>query len=97
MGRSEHPMQPLVWDENVIRFEQNSIVRFLLDNRGHDLNQIWRMFGSGMFPLEDLEQFYQLIGYSVSGFGEMSEFREETIAKADELAAGMRKTPPHNS
>jgi ribosomal protein S27E len=95
MGKPEHPMQPLIWDKNVIRFKQNKIVRFLLDNGGHDPNQMWRMYGSDMFPIEDLEQFYQLIGYSVSGFGEMSEFRSETVAKADELAAGMRKCPPN--
>lgn len=94
MGRPEHPMQPLVWDKDTIRFKRNTIVRFLLDNGGHDLNQLWRMYGSGMFSLEDLEQFYQLIGYSVSGFGEMSDFRKETVAKADELAEGMRKCPP---
>jgi hypothetical protein len=52
------------------------------------------MLGSSLFSIEDMEQFYQLIGYSVSGFGEMSGFREETVTKADELAEGMRKTPP---
>jgi hypothetical protein len=94
MGKPEHPMQPLVWDNNVIRFKRNRVVRFLLDNGDHDLNQLWRMLGQDMFSIEDMEQFYQLIGYSVSGFGEMSNFRPETVAKADKLAEGMRKCPP---
>jgi hypothetical protein len=40
----EHPMQPLVLDEEgVIRFKKNAVVRFLLDAGSFNLNQIWRM------------------------------------------------------
>jgi len=92
MGKPEHPMQPLVWDKNVIRFKRNGIVRFLLDNGSFDMNKLWLMLGSDIFSIEDMEQFYQLIGYSASGFGEISGFREKTVVKADELAAEMRKT-----
>ena len=95
MGRPEHPIQPLVWDKDTIRFKRNAIVRFLLDNNGSfDLNALWRMLGSDTFSIEDMEQFYQLIGYSVSGFEEISDFRDETKDKANSLAEGMRKCPP---
>lgn len=43
------------------------------------------------FTLEDMEQFYQLIGYSVSGYGEMSEFDEKKIAKFDSMARKIMK------
>lgn len=82
----EHPMQPLVRDEHgTIRFKENAVVRFLLDAGPFDLNQIWRM----PFSIEDLEQFYQQIGYSVSGYGDISGFRRETVAEADRLAEEM--------
>jgi len=87
---SSYPMQPLVVDKSgTIRFQENKVVRFLLDNGGHDLNKLWIMLHSKNFSLDDMEQFYQLIGYSVSGFGEISDFRDETVAKADELAKNL--------
>ena len=79
----EHPMQPIVWDgDGVIRFKANSIVRYILDNGSIDLNRIATM----NFDREDREQFAQLIGYSVSGFGDLSYVRRTTLAKADEIA-----------
>lgn len=89
----KHPDQPLVWVRDVVRFKKNAVVDFLLEQATAgikcDLNQIWRLFGRGTFPIEDMEQFYQLIGYSVSGYGEMSNFRDETVRKFDEQAAKM--------
>lgn len=64
-----HPTQPLVADsEGTIRFKQNAIVRFLLDEGRHDMNALAVM----NFSDEDREQFAQLIGYSLSGYGELS-------------------------
>ena len=72
------PIQPISKDKNgVTRFEENKIVQFLLDRtreHGIDLNLISRM----NFSQEDREQFAQLIGYSVSGFGELDYVKEET-------------------
>lgn len=63
------PMQPIVHaDDGVIRFRANAIVRYLLDHGGIDLNQIARLPN---IPREDAAQFAQLIGYSVSGYGEL--------------------------
>lgn len=74
-----HPVQPVEDDGNdVIRFKENKIVRHLLDNGGIDLNQIARLG----FPREDHVQFAQLIGYSVSGFGELSYVSDEDYARA---------------
>ena len=64
----KHPNQPLYRDDrNVLRFKQNHIVRFLLDHGPHDLNSLARM----NFEREDRVQFAQLIGYSLSGFGDL--------------------------
>lgn len=82
------PMQHVRWDgKGVIRVRENAIVRWMLD-RGQaagvfDLNDIART----PFPPEDREQFAQLIGYSVSGAGDLSEMSYATMNVADALAA----------
>ncbi len=64
-----HPMQPIVLDEDgTRRFKQNAIVRFLLDGGPFDLN----MIGAMPFSTDDRRQFAQLIGYSESGYDELS-------------------------
>ena len=76
------PMQPLVVDPSgVVRFQENKIVRALLDycsERGMSLNELHRMD----FTQQDRTQFAQLIGYSLSGFHELSYASDE-----DALAA----------
>jgi hypothetical protein len=75
-----HPIQPLYLDKNgVLRFKENAIVRFLLDNGPHDLNTL----ALEKFSQEDEEQFAQLIGYSLSGFGDLSYVSDETYYRAD--------------
>ena len=91
MAKRKHPMQPLVkTKDGVVRFKENAIVRFLLDwasPRGMDLNVLATM----PFDCEDREQFAQLIGYSVSGFGDLSYASKQTIAAADAEAAKLVK------
>jgi len=91
--KEKHPDQPLVWVENVVRFKQNKVVDFLLGQASAgvkcDLNQIWILYHRKLFSIEDMVQLYQLIGYSVSGFGDISNFPKKTIRKFDELAAKM--------
>lgn len=77
-----HPMQPVKFDGATIRFKANDIVRFLLDAGPFDMNQLAVM----KFSREDREQFAQLIGYSVSGFGELSYVRPKIVTKADARA-----------
>lgn len=91
--KEKHPDQPLVWVDNVIRFKQNKVVDFLLEQASAgvkcDLNQLWRFYAHGVFPIEDMMQFYQLIGYSVGGFGEISGFSRSVVRKFDKMAAEM--------
>jgi hypothetical protein len=92
--RKRQPMQPLVRDEHgTVRFQKNAIVEFLLDHcgkHGVDLNKIACMD----FHQGDQEQFAQLIGYSVWGFGELGYVRDETYNQAVKAAEAM---PPCES
>jgi len=82
MGTPKHPIQPLVQDEyGTQRFQDNKIVRYLLDNGPFDLNDL-----AGLpFCREDREQFAQLIGYSLSGFGELSYVSRDTYDIAEKM------------
>lgn len=84
-----HPMQPIEFDEHgVVRFKQNKIVRHLIDSHPHvDMNALATM----NFSREDHEQFAQLIGYSVSGFGDLSYASKKAVAAADATAAKLTK------
>ncbi len=68
----EHPPQPIVMVDRVRRFRQNPIVRYLLDTNQHDLNKLFQVGHGQGWSNEDWSQVYQLIGYSVSGYAEMS-------------------------
>jgi hypothetical protein len=89
-----HPMQPLVVDDHgVVRFKANRIVRFLTDTARLDLNQLRAVPG---FRPEDWEQFNQLIGYSVSGYGDLSTSGANTVARADALAEQLLAERPRD-
>lgn len=78
-----HPMQPLVISgRSIVRFKANAIVQYLLDNGGIDLNRLAVL----EFPAEDREQFAQLIGYSVSGYNELSYVTDASAAQANAAA-----------
>lgn len=70
------PERPTFIDpRGTVRFFPNRIVRVLLDAataRGAmDLNRIKAMADNSEFTEADLNEFYQLIGYSVSGYQEL--------------------------
>lgn len=84
------PMQPLIKDDHgVARFKANKIVNHLLDyasERGCDMTELAKL----QFPDEDRMQFAQLIGYSVSGYSDLSYVSDDSrglaYAKLDLLA-----------
>lgn len=79
---SRHPIQPLQDDgKGVLRFKENGLVRYILDHGGVDLNDLARLD----FTREDREQFAQLIGYSLSGYADLSYVTNETYAAAQAL------------
>lgn len=86
-------MQPVVIaPDGYIRFQGNALVRHLLDEatagRKCDLNDLAMVEA----PRSDREQFAQLIGYSLSGFSELSYVRDATydraVKRAEKLRAG---------
>lgn len=78
-----HPMQNIRVDfDGTIRFQENKIVTYLLEvasKNGCDMNKLAAMD----FPDEDRMQFAQLIGYSLSGYAELSYANEDSISKMD--------------
>ena len=91
---SEHPRQPIEIDAHgVARFKRNNIVRTLLDvatMKGHlDMNTIAVL----PFSPEDRIQFAQLIGYSVSGAGDLGYMPEDFIAQCDAEVMKMTGQP----
>lgn len=75
----KHPVQPLELDEyGTLRFKENSIVTYLLDNGGISMNDLAKK----SFCEEDREQFAQLIGYSFHGFSTLSYASEEVCKSA---------------
>lgn len=83
------PMQPvIVAPDGVVRFRANALVRYLLDNGGLDMNHLARACHDA--PREDWAQFAQLIGYSVSGYGDLSYACG--AVEADERAAAVLAT-----
>ena len=76
-------MQPLYRDSlGTVRFQPNKIIKYLFDSGKLDLNELATM---GFSP-EDHMQIAQQLGYSVSGFGDLSYADPETVATADRLA-----------
>lgn len=80
---AKNPMQPITRrKDGTIAFKPNKIVEHLLDHGGIDLNHL-----SGLtFPQDDWVQFAQLIGYSVSGFHELSYVPDTAAAAASQAA-----------
>lgn len=78
-----HPIQPIITDEHgTKRFKDNKIVRYLLDASEIDMNQLAAI----PFDQDDREQFAQLIGYSVSGFSDLSYVRDITYETAVKMS-----------
>lgn len=86
-----NPMQPIVLaSDGCIRFKSNSIVDRLLkesQERGFGLNELCCQ----EFPQEDWDQFNQLIGYSVSGYGDLSLVSDESKMRSSDVASKLAK------
>ena len=81
--RCPFPIQPIEKDKNGrLRFRMNAIVNYLLEEATRvglcDLNKLAMM----NFSDEDRQQFAMLIGYSLSGFSELSYVSNETYRRA---------------
>jgi hypothetical protein len=83
---NQPPLQPIVLDDGKARFVSNKVIVWMMEElrrKGTTLND----YPFEVFPIADIEQFYQLIGYSISGFGELSVVTTETFDRAERKAA----------
>ena len=92
-GYQPQPMQPIAKDDRgVLRFRENTIISLLLD-RDSERGQVYPDFparsdgGLNWIAVqnssqEDREQFAQLIGYSISGYHELSYVSDASAAMA---------------
>jgi len=77
------PDQPIVTDSHgTERYKTNEVVRYLLDEGPFDMNHLARI----PFPLEDRQQFAQMIGYSTGGYDTLSYSPASLAAEASERA-----------
>ena len=84
----QHPRQPIVLDEKgTPRFKGNGIIKYLFQTGKLDLNELSVLLAQGAFPREDYAQITQLLGYSVSGWGDLSTSPPEMVEAADREAA----------
>ena len=90
------PMQPVaVAADGVIRFKQNQIIRDMLDlceKHGLDLNEI----AMRDYEKDDRSQLMQLIGYSVSGYGNLDCARAKHVARSDHKAESLAVEVNHD-
>lgn len=79
----KHPIQPIEKDDaGVFRFKENKIVLYLLVHGGINMNDL----AVQNFPDEDSVQFAQLIGYSLSGYSELSYVSDDDYGAAAKMA-----------
>lgn len=83
------PMQPVIKDAHgVLRFKANALVDTLYEHgvkTGLGLNELACL----KFSDEDRQQFAQLIGYSVSGYGDLRYVTDEAYSAAQKAALGI--------
>ncbi len=86
MTEHKFPIQPLELDtRGVLRFVQNRIVHDLLNfgkDHGFGLNEL---ACRPEYTTEEWMQFAQLIGYSLSGYGDLSYVSDDKYETADKM------------
>ena len=86
MTALKHPLQPILKaSDGVIRFKPNKLVRLLLNQLPGGLNRLQEL-AHGLVEDEDWEQLAMLIGYSVSGWGDLSYVDKKRVREADKIA-----------
>jgi uncharacterized protein (UPF0297 family) len=75
----KHPLQHTKEDKDgTLRFVQNEVLKLILKVKKIDANEIADIVNAApsAVTVEDMEQFYQLVGYSVSGAPIRDELKE---------------------
>lgn len=85
----EYPMQPMFLDKGLPRFEKNPIIDRLCEK--HGLNEIGIWWQVNNIERKYIEQLYQLIGYSIRGYDELSEVSDASFERANAMAEQLLK------
>ena len=89
---NKHPIQPLAKDSaGVLRFKKNHIVCDLLEvasQHGLSLNDL----ACRDYSPDDRQQLAQLIGYSLSGYGDLGYVDNEAYAAAEKRSKKAKKS-----
>ena len=96
-GYKYKPQEIILGNDGMIRFAENRIISAMLEHcnaTGFDLNHIHIEAQEGAFSVEEIEQFNQLIGYSVCGFCEISCHRESVKARAWKKMLALQDADP---
>lgn len=59
--------------------KENKIVRYIYEinkDKGTDLNSLWQLTNIGIFTINDMEDFYRLIGCSEHLISEIDAFNK---------------------
>jgi len=70
------PQAEIIRDKDeTLRFRRNKVIDYVVqcshDIPLIDLNQIGRLYHSGLFSVHDVMEYYMLMGYSLCGFEEV--------------------------
>ena len=97
LPRSPFPDQPVVLDEHgVARFQANRVIGKLMSvavEAGYSLNGLASDRAHGVFTDAECAQLMQLVGYSVSGFGDLSYVNYDDLVRADAAVEELLKDP----
>lgn len=84
-------MREVVNDNGVLRFKANTVVRELMNRARYGKCDLNDLIGLNL-PIADWEEFHQLIGYSLSGYQDISFFSDESKDAAHALQESFRKS-----
>jgi hypothetical protein len=93
-----HPMQEVVRVGKVARFRENKLVSLLLEvagKNGTGLNEIALMNAKGLVSDADAIQLMQLIGYSVSGYGDLTYIQRHATKALMPADQAVMDLPPY--
>ncbi len=66
-------------EHGVQRFKANAVIKHLLDSKKLDLNDLARDYHAKKFDQRSFAEFHMSLGYSVSGFCDLSFFEDLDI------------------
>jgi len=89
---ADHPWQPIVTVDGVVRFKENKLVSYLYNvlpkEQKHNLHESL----ASIFTREEWVQFNQLIGYSTCGFGDVYADHKDILKKLDKAEKRWEKS-----